>query len=984
MTHPRLFLRGSDLPRLQAWAVPGNPIYQSGLSALVTSAVADMDAGLIMTPDNGGQTYVSYPAEMYAELFAFKSLLSTDQPTKDAFAQRARTLLMYVINQAALGEAAGQPYRDPEFATSDRSRWQGEGFPLTVDWIYSYLTLADKATIRQVFLRWINDNLNATITDYNHPVPIGMVNSPVLVQNLQAVRFSGNNYFSAHMRNIGLMAASFDPADDPGNTLRNFVGNATGAWLYIFDNLMRNSAAGGLMPEGFEYGPQTVAYAAQLLLALKTAGLDDSATYGPQVVLTGNPFWDQLLPAYLNSLSPAASGNQDVGQAYLPASYGDEQNYYAPDYIAPLATLAIYDRITGNTLRPQQIRWIETNLAPGGASGLTGRARDSNFFSNAILYFLLFDPTASAPSDPRPSFDTSWFASGLGRILARTGWDTGAAWFTYKLSFNQVDHQTGDGNQFEFYRSGEWLTKERSGYDLDSESSLDHNTLALQNNQPQRDPGDYRTIEWQLGSQWAYVSSGDPAIVARSLSQNFVYATGDATNLYNSTNENATDILYASRSVMWIKPDYIVAYDRAASITANRFKRFWLNLPTLPAIAGNVATMTTAAGQSLFVTSLLPAVSTITAEQSTIVGGDVANFEPMGFRLRVEATGGPASTRFLHVLQGADAGQAASAAVLLRSTSGTAFDGVAVAGNAVLFAVNLSDTFTTTAYVAPATATLHRVTGLLPGAGYSVSIQTAGPNVQVSIATGGNTMADAGGVLEFSTVNPGSSAVVVNSGGIVNNAGYKSPVSPGSLIAIFGSNLATASSLSFPFPLPTLWSGTSVTINGTAAPLLYVTPSQIGVQVPPNASLGTATLIVTANRTSATGTVTITSAAPGLFADSSGRAAAQHGNGSAVTPSNPANGGEEIVLYGSGQGPLTITPPLGSAAGSGSLCVDSVTVTINDANSTVDFCGLASGFVGLTQINVTVPSGLSAGDVPVVATINGVASAPAVVAVSGQ
>src|SRR5438270_415638 len=79
-------------------------------------------------------------------------------PTCDR-ARRARTLLMYVMNLAALGPATGQPFRDPCFAgcDSNRSRASGEGFALTVDWIYPYLSAADKATIRAVFLRWANE-----------------------------------------------------------------------------------------------------------------------------------------------------------------------------------------------------------------------------------------------------------------------------------------------------------------------------------------------------------------------------------------------------------------------------------------------------------------------------------------------------------------------------------------------------------------------------------------------------------------------------------------------------------------------------------------------------------------------------------------------------------------------------------------------------------------------------------------------------------
>jgi hypothetical protein len=99
--------------------------------------------------------------------------------------------------------------------------------------------------------------------------------------------------------------------------------------------------------------------------------------------------------------------------------------------------------------------------------------------------------------------------------------------------------------------------------------------------------------------------------------------------------------------------------------------------------------------------------------------------------------------------------------------------------------------------------------------------------------------------LAFKVSAPAGPAPSISSGGIVNNAGYKSPVSPGSIAALFGSNLATATSLSFPFPLPLAWSGTSVTVAGISAPLLYVSPGQIGIQVPPNTPLGTATVVVT-------------------------------------------------------------------------------------------------------------------------------------------
>jgi hypothetical protein len=145
--------------------------------------------------------------------------------------------------------------------------------------------------------------------------------------------------------------------------------------------------------------------------------------------------------------------------------------------------------------------------------------------------------------------------------------------------------------------------------------SNNHHTLCLLNDAPiHNDPGEYRNINWLLGSQWAYVSAGDPNLLALSWGPDYVHGSGDATDLHNSTYEASADILHASRSFVWLQPDHLVLYDRAASATAGRFKRFWLNLPAAATVTGNVATMTTSSGQRLHVTSLLPAGAAMTSE----------------------------------------------------------------------------------------------------------------------------------------------------------------------------------------------------------------------------------------------------------------------------------------------------------------------------------------------------------------------------------
>ncbi len=522
------------------------------------------------------------------------------------------------------------------------------------------------------------------------------------------------------------------------------------------DALLRGDVRGGLAIEGFEYSQQALAYVVQFLLALHTAGQDDPDVWGPQAVLTDNPFWNEMIPAYLHSLSPQKVTIPDyewLGDVTQPAWYEDEENSWGPDFIGIFGPLGWYDDLNANTGRLEALRWIQRETAPGGADFLVSlRVAEAQEFSlSAILAFLLFDPEAAEADNPRPDLDLVHFAPGIGRLLSRTDWTADATVFTWSLGWNSVDHQHCDGNQFEFYRAGEWLTKERTGYDFVNGGSEFHNTLTLENDPlVDVDPSDFTALLSQSGSQWTLVPSSDPEILATSASDDFVYALGDATNLYNSDYVGAVDIEHASRSILWLKPDHIVVYDRAVSKTDGRFKRFWLNLPEEPEIDGRIATMTTASGQQLTVTSLLSADADISGEFVELSDETVsATGEPMRFRLRVEAPGGPRESRFLHVLQGLDLDGDADEATLLESDAGTRFAGALVKDTVVLFPVDLADTIDELTYTVPTGTFRHLITGLTPGGAFEVTTEDDGVDFVVTIRSGGDATADDGGVLSL-------------------------------------------------------------------------------------------------------------------------------------------------------------------------------------------------------------------------------------------
>jgi hypothetical protein len=237
----------------------------------------------------------------------------------------------------------------------------------------------------------------------------------------------------------------------------------------------------------------------------------------------------------------------------------------------------------------------------------------------------------------------------------------------------------------------------------------------------------------------------------------YTYTFGDTTSLYNKpspwTPANAAlDILHASRSMLWLKPDHIVVYDRATSKTAGLFKRFNLALTAAPAVSENVVKTTTPGGQNLFVTVLLPAGATLT---STPIGNSlnpIAWLEPSTYRITIEDPSDPTDTRFLHVLQGADGNVAADTVSLLHSSSGTSMDGAVIGNTAALFCVNATAPFTGTGYTVPAGVNQHYVTGCMPGAFYNVAVNntSAGMSITIAPVVASSFQADSGGVLAFS------------------------------------------------------------------------------------------------------------------------------------------------------------------------------------------------------------------------------------------
>ncbi len=210
-------------------------------------------------------------------------------------------------------------------------------------------------------------------------------------------------------------------------------------------------------------------------------------------------------------------------------------------------------------------------------------------------------------------------------------------------------------------------------------------------------------------------------------------------------------------------------------------------------------------------------------------------------------------------------------------------------------------------------------------------------------------------------------------------SGVLGNVSPGEIVSIFGSGLGPISpaglTLNAQGNVSTTLAGVTVSFNGIAAPLTYVSSTQINAVVPFEVqNVTTAQLQISYNGTVSPATaVTIQATTPGIFTQGSsgtGLGAILKPDYSTVTASNAAPRGSTIIIYATGGGLTTPSSVTGAVAGNTLLNTNAnVTVTIGGIAATVTYAGSAPGLVeGVLQINAVVPTGISAGNQPILVT----------------
>ena len=209
--------------------------------------------------------------------------------------------------------------------------------------------------------------------------------------------------------------------------------------------------------------------------------------------------------------------------------------------------------------------------------------------------------------------------------------------------------------------------------------------------------------------------------------------------------------------------------------------------------------------------------------------------------------------------------------------------------------------------------------------------------------------------------------------GAGNAFSLKPGAAPGMILAVYGSGLAGSTAQATTQPLPYSLGNVTAAINGVPTPVLYVSPGQLNVQVPYWVGAGPAVLGVNNDGRIAGYQFSISPSAPGILTDGKG----------VILPTSTAAQGGLATLYVTGTGEVNVSslesgfaPTVGTTVPNLPRPVLPLSVTVDGTQALVQFSGSTPGVIGMTQVNIIVPSSTAPGSRPVVVTVGG-ASSPA-------
>jgi hypothetical protein len=300
----------------------------------------------------------------------------------------------------------------------------------------------------------------------------------------------------------------------------------------------------------------------------------------------------QLMPT-LDRIAPTGDQSRDSTAAFFD---------YHRNYLQELI-----QQFPGDRLAPRAKTQLAASSLPAMSMGFM-----------AVDDFLYDDAGVTAqPVD----LNTTYYASGIGELYARSGWDIHATWVNLIAGPYTEQHAHQDQGSLMIYKDG-WLA-----YDsvIDSHSGLPQETTA------------HSLVRIDSGGQPVrQVVGTTPRLTALHQGPGYTYAAADLTSAYNGNSA----VQKVQREIVYLQPDVVIVFDRVQS-AAGTTQTWQLASPVAASISGTGAAIASS-GHTLKVQKIAGGSMAVTP--FTSVSSDYAS----GFRLDETMSGG--DNRYLHVL----------------------------------------------------------------------------------------------------------------------------------------------------------------------------------------------------------------------------------------------------------------------------------------------------------------------------------------------
>jgi hypothetical protein len=500
------------------------------------------------------------------------------------------------------------------------------------DWLYPALTPAERAEFLRTLNFWAESILGGTWTP----------------------RMEDSDEVVGHYFGIATLALATGDENPKANEYLNraIVGGLASTGSNLTSNL-RNAvrryvemARGGVWIESTEYNLGTLRLLFQGAAAVQSAS--GGTDYFPEITR----FASEAAMANIADVTP------DLKQSY---QWGDVQELRAI-HLRRRSTL--YGFLSGILQDDADCGPFAAGLVADMANqyGISGYGSAEPWSE----FFILFNPYCTRRAATQyPAH--GHYAGGMGTMFARDGFRTDSSLFgAQMLPRVGVDHEMAYFGDFQLYRKGEWAITHPLSYGATSGEFTNSMQIAgLSSMSERRGPvaqefganGEYAYLAGTTGGQYYAPPYWEPPA---TFLQEWTRST-----FYLPSADRRSDTVVVFDRVNAENPKTLAGYaryraaDKAKIDAATALKRWTLHTPVQPAISGNTASWSTAGGQQVRSSMLLPTDARAEARNEDALWPDQYGY-PAKEEQRWQLTVTPAQDRkwdtFLNVVQASDKG----------------------------------------------------------------------------------------------------------------------------------------------------------------------------------------------------------------------------------------------------------------------------------------------------------------------------------------